>query len=132
MPCGLRPLTVPLAPLPPGGTRGGPTPPAQEQGAVGSLLAFCRRRMDEGLLLRAGARSGGGRIPHDCPLQPTKEFFRTSYSSTCSGWRTSRRNSAITGWKHSSARPTERLPGCTDGSLQRKRLPPFPPPASQQ
>ena len=67
---GVRPLTAPLAPLPPGGTRGGPPPATRGQSPVGGLVALRRRHMDGGLLLRTGARGHGGASPRHSPLRP--------------------------------------------------------------
>ena len=40
---------------------------------MGSLVAFRQRRVDGGLLFRAGARGGRGTAPRDCPLRPAGE-----------------------------------------------------------
>ena len=67
---GLHPLAAPLAPLPPGGTRGGPPPPTWGQGPVGGLVALRRRHVDGGVLLRTGARGRGGAAPRHNPIRP--------------------------------------------------------------
>ena len=67
---GLHPLAAPLAPLPPGGARGGPPPPTWGQGPVGGLVALRRRHVDRGVLLRTGARGRGGAAPRHNPIRP--------------------------------------------------------------
>ena len=69
---GVRPLTASLAPLPPGGTRGGPPPPTREQNPVGGLVALRRCHMDGSLLLRAGARGCGAAASRHSPLRPAR------------------------------------------------------------
>ena len=67
---GCTPLAAPLAPLPPGGARGGPPPPTWGQGPVGGLVALRRRHVDGGVLLRTGARGRGGAAPRHNPIRP--------------------------------------------------------------
>ena len=71
-----------LAPLLPGSTRGGPTPPAWEQSAMDGFVALCQRRADGGLMPWAGARSGRSAAPHDYPLQPAKRGLRRGLHPT--------------------------------------------------
>ena len=73
---GVRPLAAPLAPLPPGGARGGPPSPARGQSPVGGLVALRGRRMDGSLLLWACARGGGGAAPRHSPLRPARRDLR--------------------------------------------------------
>ena len=69
---GVRPLTAPLAPPTPGGTRGGLPPPIRGQSPVGGLVALRRRHMDGSLLLWTGARGRGGVAPRHSPLRPAR------------------------------------------------------------
>ena len=69
---GVPPLTPPLAPLSPGGTRGGLPPPTRGQSPVGGLVALRRRHMDGSLLLRTGARGRRGAAARHSPLQPAR------------------------------------------------------------
>ena len=75
----MRQLAAPLAPLPPGGTRGGPPPPARGQSSMGGLVALCWRCMDRSLLLRAGAGGSGGADPRHSLLHPAQRDHRGQF-----------------------------------------------------
>ena len=55
---------------------------ARGQGAMGGFVALRRRRVDEGFLLQAGARSGNSAAPRDYPLRSASRDLRGQVPAT--------------------------------------------------
>ena len=53
--------------------------PPGDKALVGHLVALRRRRVDGGLLFRAGARGSRGAATRDCPLPPTRGDLRRRF-----------------------------------------------------